>query len=133
MALGLIALAAAGGAVLWLILRRPLKTAAELVERRLTFNSSASPVTSAAISPDGKYLAYSDPSGIHVRLISTGEQHAVPTPGLIPAGAVPHVDSWFPNGSELLVHSYDSAGSGTLWAVSVVGQSSRELRREAWG
>lgn len=131
-ALGLIVLAVVGGAVLWLILHRPARTTA-LAERRLTFNSSASPITSAAISPDGKYLAYSDPSGIHIRLLSTGEQHVVPTPELIPSGAMPHIDGWFPNGTELLVHSYNALGPGSLWAVSVAGQSSRELRRGVWG
>jgi uncharacterized protein with WD repeat len=45
------------------------KPSAELTQKRLTFNSSENPVMSDAISPDGKYLAYSDPAGIHVKLL----------------------------------------------------------------
>ena len=33
-----------------------------------------------AISPDGKYLAYSDLKGMHIKLIETGETRAVPQP-----------------------------------------------------
>jgi eukaryotic-like serine/threonine-protein kinase len=123
-----VAFAAVGG--LWFVLRRPAKAPAELVERRLTFNSSASPIGSAAISPDGKYLAYSDPAGIHVRLLSTGEERLIPTPAALPASAS-YVDSWFPNGTELLAHSRQVGGHGRMWAVSVMGKSSRELRGDA--
>jgi DNA-binding winged helix-turn-helix (wHTH) protein len=52
----------------------------EVAERKLTTNSSENGVTSAAVSPDGKYLAYSDNTGIYVKLIRTGETHAVPLP-----------------------------------------------------
>ena len=37
-------------------------------------------MTSGAISPDGKYLAYTDPKGIYVKLIETGETQAIPQP-----------------------------------------------------
>ena len=40
---------------------------------QLTANPPDLPVTSAQISPDGKYLAYADPTGIQVRVIDTGE------------------------------------------------------------
>jgi Tol biopolymer transport system component len=103
-----------------------------LVERRLTFNSSASPIASAAISPDGKYLAYSDPVGIHVRLLSTGEERPIPTPAGVPA-SLSYVDSWFPNGTELLAHSREAGGRGSMWAVSIMGKSSQELRSDAAG
>ena len=69
-------------------MNRHAKTPSELVERRLTFNSSASEVASAVISPDGKYLAYSDAAGIHVRLLSTGEERLIPASAVAPAGAV---------------------------------------------
>jgi len=125
-----VAVAALGG--LWFVLHRPAKAPAELVERRLTFNSSASPLDSAAISPDGKYLAYSDPAGIHVRLLSTGEERPIPTPAGVPAG-LSVVDSWFPNGTELLAHSRDAGGHGSMWVVSIMGKSSQELRSDAAG
>jgi DNA-binding winged helix-turn-helix (wHTH) protein len=123
--------AAVGG--LWFVLRPPAKAPLELVERRLTFNSSENSVVSDALSPDGKYLAYSDSAGIHVRLLSTSEERLVPAPAVAPAGTSYQVDSWFPNGTELLAHSSDASGHGALWATSIMGQSSRELRGEAKG
>jgi len=102
------------------------------VEHRLTFNSSTSPIASAAISPDGKYLAYSDSAGIHVRLLSTGEERLIPTPTGVPAG-FSYVDSWFPNATELLAHSRKAGGHGNMWAISIMGKSSRELRGDAAG
>jgi DNA-binding winged helix-turn-helix (wHTH) protein/Tol biopolymer transport system component len=130
-AISLITVVAAGAGGLWFVLHRPAKAPAELVERRLTFNSSANPIASAAISPDGKYLAYSDAAGIHLRLLSTGEERLIPTPAV--RGALSYIDSWFPNGTELLAHSEEAGGRQSMWAVSVMGQSSRELRSDASG
>jgi serine/threonine protein kinase len=58
----------------WLLLHRPAAPGVELTQKRLTFNSSDNPVGSSAISPDGRYLAYSDAAGIQVKLLSTGEE-----------------------------------------------------------
>jgi WD40 repeat protein len=44
----------------------------------VTSNSSDAPVESVALSPDGKYLAYSDESGIHVRSMQTGDSRVLP-------------------------------------------------------
>ena len=44
---------------------------------QLTANPPDVPVTSARISPDGKYLAYADPTGIQVRVIDTGETQRI--------------------------------------------------------
>ncbi len=49
-------------------------------QRQLTANSAEAPVFSAAISPDGKYLAYSETSGIFLRVVETGETHKVELP-----------------------------------------------------
>jgi hypothetical protein len=53
---------------------------AEPVVHQLTFNPVEQPVFLAAISPDGRYLAYADSGGIHVRQTSTGETHLLPVP-----------------------------------------------------
>ena len=71
----------------------------EVTERKLTTNSSENSVTSAAVSRDGKYLAYTDSTGIYLKLIRTGETHPLPLPQSFPA----HVDDWFQDGSHLLV------------------------------
>ncbi len=127
-----VVVAAAGTA--WLASHRPADSPVELVERRLTFNSSPGVFGGGAvISPDGKYLAYSDHAGIHVRLLSTGEERLLSTPSLVRADTVPEVDAWFPNGTELLAHSQGTGGHQSLWSVSTMGQSSRELHGDAQG
>src|SRR6185295_13650398 len=52
--------------------------AREPVVTRLTGNPKELPITSAQISPDGRYLAYADPTGIHVQFIDTGETQPLP-------------------------------------------------------
>jgi hypothetical protein len=96
-------------ALAWALLRNSSKPA-EVVERKLTANSSENGVNSAAISPDGKYLAYADNTGVYLKLIRTGEVHLVPLPGNFSA----RVDDWFPDGSRLLVSRRDGAREGEL-------------------
>ncbi len=79
--IGSLAATAALVPLTWFLLHRPPKPAPELIEKRLTFNTSENPVQNAAISPDGKYLAYADSAGIHMKLLSTGEEKAHPKTG----------------------------------------------------
>jgi DNA-binding winged helix-turn-helix (wHTH) protein len=84
-----LALVIYSGVLAW----RRANTAPPLVtEQRITANPSEAPVTGAALSPDGKYLAYSDTTGVYVRHFDTGEVRALQ----LPKGfdAVPA--SWFP-------------------------------------
>ncbi len=115
-------------ALAWLLLRLAPKPSAELTQKRLTFNSSENAVQSDAISPDGKYLAYSDPAGIHVKLLSTGEERLIPRPAGVPASADWVVASWFPDGTQLLADTYEPGGQKSIWTVSALGRSPRELR-----
>ncbi len=124
------AAAAIGIADFW---RGKASAPVERTERRLTFNSSANDVLSAAVSPDGKYLAYSDGSGIRVRLLSTGEERPVLPPVANVVDTSLYVDSWFPGGTELLVHSSGPGATGSVWALSTAGNSSRYLRDGARG
>src|SRR6266849_790016 len=117
----------------WFLLHRPPRPSAELTQKRLTFNSSENPVGQAAISPDGNYHAYSDPAGIHVKLLSTSEERLIPRPAGVPAGAVWLVASWFPDGTQLLANAWEMGGHKSMWTVSVLGQSPRELREGAVG
>jgi DNA-binding winged helix-turn-helix (wHTH) protein len=50
-------------------------------QRQLTANTEQDPVLRSAISPDGKYLAYSDRAGIHVLVADTGESRLLQSPG----------------------------------------------------
>jgi serine/threonine-protein kinase len=53
---------------------------AEATERQITTNSLDAPIVFAAISPDGKYVAYSDAAAIYLRLIDTGETRMLSVP-----------------------------------------------------
>jgi Tol biopolymer transport system component len=43
------------------------------------------------------------------------------------------VDSWFPDGTQLLATAFEVGGQKSIWTVSVVGQSPRLLRENARG
>ena len=77
-ALGAAILAAAGG-WFWFTHRgqEQLATPPPTVTR-LTANPADVSVSSARISPDGKYVAYSDPTGIRVHVINSGETQRLP-------------------------------------------------------
>jgi hypothetical protein len=117
----------------WLLLHRPPAPPVELTQKRLTFNSSDNAVGSSAISADGRYLAYSDAAGIHVKLLSTGEERLIPRPAGIPANAEWSVASWFPDGTQLLADTVEIGVGASTWTASVLGQSLRELRDGAVG
>jgi Tol biopolymer transport system component/DNA-binding winged helix-turn-helix (wHTH) protein len=101
----------------------------DVIERRLTSNSSENSVSSAAVSPDGKYLAYADNTGIYLKQIRTGEAHPVP----LPPNFVARVDDWFPDGSHLLVSRQEQPGKASLWSISIFGGSPRLLADDASG
>jgi len=112
----------------WALWRHPWGRT-EVVERKLTTNSLENSVTSAAISPDRKYLAYADNTGIYVKQLRTGETHPVPLPPNFSA----RVDDWFTDGSHLLVSRAEQPGKATLWSVSMFGGSPRKLADDASG
>jgi Tol biopolymer transport system component len=108
-------------AVAWFALRQPPAPPPELRERRLTANPADNPVISTLISPDGKYLAYSDLGGIHLQLIATGETRTIPqTDGWT-------VTSWFPDGSKLLANGPNRENPG-VWVISAMGGTPRKLQ-----
>jgi Tol biopolymer transport system component len=133
-AIGSIAALTALAALAWLYTHRPPKPPAELTLKRLTFYSSENSISNAVISPDGKYIAYSDPAGIHVNLLSTGEERIIPRPADVPGNAFWLATSWFPDGTQLLADVDDgNGGRNSMWTVSPLGQSPRELRENAGG
>jgi Tol biopolymer transport system component len=103
----------------------------ELSRRQLTTNSSEVPVSAAAISPDGKYLAYADDTGIYVRVIETGERHLLST---AVSGFATSKLSWFPDGIRL-VASGTAAGetAPSIWALSILRGAPLKLRADARG
>ena len=97
----------------------------EPTQRRLTANPGDTPLTSSAISPDGKYLAYSDSSGFYLRLVDSGETHRVP----LPEGFAPAVESWFPDSVHLVVSWIKDPETPppSLWMISIMGGTPRKL------
>ena len=55
----------------------------EIKLRQLTVNATENPVTSGAISPDGKYLAYIDRRGLQLKSIDTASRR-YPIPAIRP-------------------------------------------------
>ncbi len=78
-AAAIVAVLVAGYFAGWFTTERPY-TQAELKPQQLTANSSEDPVAVTSISPDGKYLLYSDLEGLHLRLMATGETQSLPIP-----------------------------------------------------
>ncbi len=116
----------------WMLLHRSTSGPMQLQE--LTTNSSENPILHAAISPDGKYLAYGDLTGIQIRLISTGESHTLPRPSALSSTDLWVPQAWFPDGTHLLAsseHSTTNEETITAWSVSVVGGSAVPLREGA--
>jgi DNA-binding winged helix-turn-helix (wHTH) protein/Tol biopolymer transport system component len=94
-----------------------------LTEQRVTSNPPEDPVQSASISPDNKYLAYSDPTGLYLRELSTGETRK----WNLPQGFVGWPNSWFPDGTHLLVRRIEGQPlishlqKSSLYKLSLLG------------
>ncbi len=114
--------------LVWALPRYPWRRT-EVAERQLTANSLENSVTSAAISPDGKYLAFADSTGVYLKLTRTGETHTVS----LPLNFATRIDDWSPEGSSLLVTRAERGGRASLWSVSVFGGSPRQLADDASG
>ncbi len=95
-----------------------------LSERRLTANPENEPIMSAALSPDGRYLAFTDRTGLFLRVVGSGETHSVAVPDPGKARSV----SWFPDGNHVLATRVATpSGQPSLWDVSVFGGTPRKL------
>ena len=98
-----------------------------LSERRLTANPDDTPLTSGLISPDGKYLAYTDSTGFYLRQVDSGETR----PLLLPKGFDPLAESWFPDSVHMVVSWVeDPQKPPSLWQISVMGGTARKLTTE---
>ena len=121
-------LIAAGLFAGWMLGRRSSPPVVTSRDRQLTANPSEASVVTAAISPDGRLLAYADKTGMYLRQVQTGETHPIPTQDkfdFFPVG-------WFPDGSHLLaVASTGPKDPPSLWSVSILGGSAHKLADDA--
>jgi eukaryotic-like serine/threonine-protein kinase len=128
---GALALLVLAGLVGWLALRqgkRPRIPPSPITAGRLSSNPTENPISAAAISPDGKYLAYADKTGAYLRLLPSGEVHT-----LLPKNDDVQFLKWYPDSTELLA-AWSSTASGKLglWMLSILGGTARQLSDEGW-
>jgi len=130
-----LAVTVAGVAMAWLLLHRhPPQPPPDLTRTRLTFNSSERPVGDCVpISSDGKYLAL-------LRLSRDSRQADLDRRGARDPKACRSfprrswfLDSWFPDGTQLLADTEGAGAQHSMWMVSLLGQSAHELREGAGG
>jgi eukaryotic-like serine/threonine-protein kinase len=75
---GIVLLIVAIATAVFILRKRPEHPVRELVPTRVTSNSSDALIATLALSPDGKYLAYSDTNGLHLRSIGTTDTRVLP-------------------------------------------------------
>ncbi len=130
------------GSAFWLVeLRFHLPQARpELKLRQLTTNSFENRVLSGAISPDGKYLAYSDTKGMYVRRIQTGETRAVPQPERLNGQKVGWESAfWLPDSTGFVSNAHRSgtdpgqwnSQETSIWMTSAIVGGPHQLRDNA--
>ncbi|HET8926000.1 MAG TPA: protein kinase [Candidatus Acidoferrum sp.] len=109
--------------------------------RQLTSNSIENAMRGGGISPDGKYLAYIDRLGMHIKLIESGETRTIPQPDELKGKWVDwEIGPWFPDGTRFLANTHPPGGDGSnwtsegtsIWIVSLLGGPPRKLRDAAY-
>jgi Tol biopolymer transport system component len=115
--------------IAWRVIRSPAPATwpQGLTEQRLTGNPPEDPMQAAAISPDGKVLAYSDQNGTHLRLIKTGDTRDLFSARQLIVSSI----SWLPDGSGIMVTGSQHGEPAGIWAISVLGGTPRKLRDNA--
>ncbi len=110
----------------------PKPAPAELVQQKLTANTEETPVNGVLVSPDGKYLAYAEPSGLRIKLIETGETQRLPQPdGIGAEGALWFPVAWLPDGTKLLATAEQPGNRYSIWQISLFGGAAHQLRTDA--
>jgi Tol biopolymer transport system component len=129
---GLVLTVLSGLGIAWFAMRK-MPAPRELRQTKLTFNSSENPLGTASISPDGKLLAYGDLTGMHVRVIESGETQSVPLPpaGTVSEGAAWYPGAWFPDGTKFVATLHEAGFQPSTWVFSVLGAPPRKLRDNA--
>jgi hypothetical protein len=132
---GILALLAVAGIFFW---SRSSRTGAvpEQKQRQLTTNTTENPVWGGAISPDGKYLAYSDGEGIHIKLMTTGDVLNLSQPDVLKGIHVDWGFRWFPDSTRLVANAAVTGQGDSVWVTSIMGGGPPHRLRDAayvWG
>ncbi len=107
----------------------------EIKERKLTTSSSDNPIVGPQISGDGKYLAFGDNFGLHVRSLESGETRDIPNPAQFGDAHVFWSIRWFPDSTRFLAVSQtsdDNLAGVITWEASVMGGVLHKVREDAF-
>lgn len=135
------ALVAVGTAVLllagvysWRLATQPARpNKPPMTQRQLTANAAGHGVNGVAISPDGKYLAYSDETGLHIKLVETGEMRTLPLPAEFASTHATWLPvAWFPDGTRLLTNLEVAGKPPSIWILSLIGDAPRKFRDDGF-
>jgi serine/threonine protein kinase/dipeptidyl aminopeptidase/acylaminoacyl peptidase len=114
--------------------KRPTSALPDLKQRELTANSSENAVMGGAISPDGKYLAYADLQGIHIKLLESGETSTVPQPESFKGIQVNWqiISTWARGGTSFIANARPHGERPSIWAVPAMGGPPRKVHEDAF-
>jgi len=114
----------------------------QLKWRQLTSVSSENGPATGKISPDGKYLAYGDRTGLHLQLVETGKTQAIPQAEGVNGNTLSFgVGAWLPDNKGFMANACSRGGDTTfgtslgcsIWIVDISGGSPHKIRDEAAG
>jgi serine/threonine protein kinase len=129
--------------------QRSLSPPPDLKLKQLTSNSYENRVTEGRISPDGRYLVYTDLAGMHLKIIETNETHAIRFPETLRQQkmelSLPDA-AWSRDSKKFLANAHPAGldveavsdediikrGGLSIWEFSVPSGTSRMLRYMAW-
>jgi DNA-binding winged helix-turn-helix (wHTH) protein/Tol biopolymer transport system component len=94
---------------------------------RVTANSAENPVATFALSPSGKYLAYTDSQNITIQTLPTGETRSMP----LGVGVAPGRVIWYPDETRLLVGERVN-DAATVFVYSILSGKLSLLRENAF-
>ena len=96
----------------------------EIMRTQLTSQPSELAIWGGAISPDGTYVVYSDPTGLYLEIIATGESNAIS----LSEGLSFSELSWFPDGTRIIATGWSSLTETTgLYSIPIIGGRPQRL------
>jgi DNA-binding winged helix-turn-helix (wHTH) protein len=108
--------------------RDPGAAASGWTSRALTSNAPTRGIVGAALSPDGRTLAWAELDGVYVRGLDAVSARRI----ALPSELVPTQLEWWPDGSRLVVSAYDeSRRHHAAWTVDVAGAHAERWLDEA--
>lgn len=125
-----------GCAAWWFVRQKPFFSTGdrEFKLQQLTADSSENAVTGGAISPDGRYLAYANVKGVHIKLIGTDQAQDVPTPEDLRGAQVTWtiVANWVGGGTGFLANATPYGHQPSIWAVPAMAGPMRKIHDDAF-